>query len=336
MGAAVAVVLLAPACSDDGSDNAGSDSGDTASTSAGLPAVPEIVSEIEPSVVTIRTGSGVGSGIVYDSDGTIVTSAHVVVDESGDTPSTVEVRFADGSTSKAEVIATDAITDIGVIRSERGDLPAPTYDTSLPRVGEMVVVVGSPLGLSETVTAGIVSGLHRTMPASETTPQGLFDLIQTDAAISPGNSGGAVTNSDAEVIGLSTAYLPPSSGAVAIGFVTPASTVTDVADQLIANGKADHAYVGIRPTEITPQLADRFDLGTDSGLLVLDVTPGGPADRAGMRPGDIITSFAGVDIATELDLFGAIRDHDPGDEVEVVVQRDGDEATLDLTLGDRG
>lgn len=337
---AATIILVTTACSggDDGGDN--ESTGESIApapsvASAGLPAVPDIVSEIEPSVVTIRTETGLGSGIVYKADGTIVTSTHVIVDKSGRPFDTVEVRFADGTTSKAQVIATDTITDVGVIRAERDDLPTPDYQTSLPQVGEMVVVVGSPLGLTETVTAGIVSGLHRTMPASETSPQGLFDLIQVDAAISPGNSGGAVVNSDAEVIGLSTAYLPPSSGAVAIGFATPASTVTDVADQLLDDGAAQHAYVGIRPTEISQQLAERFGLPTTKGVLVLDVTAGGPAEKAGMRAGDIITSFAGREIAQEIDLFGAIRDQAPGDEVEVVVQRGDESVTLDLTLGDR-
>lgn len=336
---AAAVLLLVSACTGD-DDNGGDPAEETTAAAspaptAGLPAVPGIVSELEPSVVTIRTESGLGSGIVYKADGTIVTSAHVITDKAGQPFDTVEVRFADGTTSKAQVVATDTITDVGVVRSERDDLPVPEYQTSLPQVGEMVVVVGSPLGLTETVTAGIVSGLHRSMPASETSPQGLFDLIQVDAAISPGNSGGAVANGKAEVIGLSTAYLPPSSGAVAIGFATPASTVTDVADQLIDDGEAQHAYVGIQPSEISPQLAERFGLPTTKGVLVLDVTSDGPAAQAGMQSGDIITSFAGQEIAQELDLFGAIRNQTPGDRVEVVVRRGGEQVTLTLRLGDR-
>jgi S1-C subfamily serine protease len=196
------------------------------------------------------------------------------------------------------------------------------------------VVIGSPLGLDETVTAGIVSGLHRNMPPSQESPHGAIDLLQTDAPISPGNSGGPVSDANGQVIGLSEAYLPPSSGAVAIGFVTPASTVTSVADQLLAKGTVQHAALGIVPTDLTPQIAQQFGLHTTAGALVVDVTPQGPADKGGMKAGDIITSLAGAKIADVTDLLAALRKQQPGQTVEVVVERGGNSQTLKVTLGD--
>jgi serine protease DegQ len=302
---------------------------------AGLEDVPGIVTEVETSVVTILTSTGVGSGVVYRADGIIVTDAHVVEDEQHHPFNTVQVQFADGSQVSASVVGVDDTTDVGVLRTERGNLPAAKFAPALPAVGELAVVLGSPLGLAETVTAGIVSALHRNMPASEGSPQGSIDLIQTDAPISPGNSGGAVVNGKAEVIGLSEAYLPPSSGAVAIGFVTPAATVTDVADQLLNSGTVTHAALGVVPTDITAEIAQRFGLPTTSGALVVDVSSGGAAEAAGLKPGDIITAFDGTAVTNSLDLVADIRQKDPGNRVELTVLRGGNSSTVSVTLGSR-
>jgi S1-C subfamily serine protease len=171
------------------------------------------------------------------------------------------------------------------------------------------------------------------MPPSEGSPQGLIDLIQTDAPISPGNSGGAVVNSSSEIIGLSEAYLPPSSGAVSIGFVTPAATVTDVADQILKSGVATHPVLGIIPTDISPEVANRFGLPTTSGALVIDVAQGGPAAKAGLQPGDIITQFDGQKIASVTDLLAAVRKKEPGQQSDVVFQRGQDTKSVKVTLG---
>ncbi len=147
----------------------------------GLPAVPGIVKEVEPSVVTIRTAIGLGSGVVYRADGTMVTDAHVVEDQQKQPYKNVQVQFADGSQVAADVIGVDDVSDVAVIKAQRSNLPAATFSSSVPVVGALTVVLGSPLGLAETVTAGIVSALHRNMPASKESPQGITDLIQTDA-----------------------------------------------------------------------------------------------------------------------------------------------------------
>jgi S1-C subfamily serine protease len=300
---------------------------------AGLTAVPGVVKDVEPSVVTITTAIGLGSGVVYHSDGTIVTDAHVVEDQQKQAFKTVQIQFADGSQSQATVVGVDDVTDVAVLKVDRTGLPAAQFASSAPQVGSMTVVIGSPLGLDETVTAGIVSSLHRNMPPSKDSPHGAINLLQTDAPISPGNSGGAVADSSGQVIGLSEAYLPPSSGAVSIGFVTPSSTVTEVADQLLKSGTVKHAALGMVPADITAQIAQRFSLPTTTGALVVNVSQGSPADRAGMKAGDIITKFAGTPVANVTDLLAALRKQDPGQQVDVVVQRGQAAPTLHVTLG---
>jgi serine protease DegQ len=284
-------------------------------------------------VVTVQTPDGVGSGVVYRSDGTIVTDAHVVEDQQKKPSTSVRIHFADGSQASATVVGVDDATDVAVLKADRGNLPAAKFSTALPEVGQLAVVIGSPLGLEQTVTAGIVSALHRNMPPSQESPQGIIDLIQTDAPISPGNSGGAVVNSNSEIIGLSEAYLPPSSGAVSIGFVTPSATVTDVADQILKSGVATHPVLGIIPTDISPEIASRFGLPTQSGALVIEVAPGGPAAKAGLQPGDIITEFDAQKIASVTDLLAAVRRKEPGQQADVGFQRGQDTKSVKVILG---
>ncbi|MDP9984632.1 S1-C subfamily serine protease [Pseudarthrobacter oxydans] len=284
-------------------------------------------------MVTIQTSDGIGSGVVYRSDGTIVTDAHVVEDQQKKPFTSVRIHFADGSQASATVVGVDDATDVAVLKADRGNLPAAKFSTVLPDVGQLAVVIGSPLGLEQTVTAGIISALHRNMPPSEGSPQGLIDLIQTDAPISPGNSGGAVVNSSSEIIGLSEAYLPPSSGAVSIGFVTPAATVTDVADQILKSGVATHPVLGIIPTDISPEIATRFGLPTQSGALVIEVAPGGPAAKAGLQPGDIITELDAQKIASVTDLLAAVRSKEPGQQADVGFQRGQDTKSVKVILG---
>lgn len=315
------------------SSTAVSASAATPSEGGGLPAVPGVVKDVEPSVVTIRTPVGLGSGVIYHSDGSIVTDAHVVENEQKQPFKDVQVQFADGSQSQGTVLGVDDVTDVAVVKVDRTGLPAAKFASSDPEVGSMTVVIGSPLGLEETVTAGIVSSLHRNMPPSKESPHGAIDLLQTDAPISPGNSGGAVADSSGQVIGLSEAYLPPSSGAVAIGFVTPSSTVTTVADQLLTSGSVKHAALGVVPTDITPQLAQRFSLPATAGALIVSVSPGSPAEQAGIKAGDIITKFAQSQVGNVTDLLVALRKQDPGQHVDVVVQRGSTPQTLHVTLG---
>lgn len=299
----------------------------TAAAPAPAPAaendIPQLVENLAPSVVTIFTDGGLGSGVVYSEDGLILTNEHVV---RGNTR--VEVAFADGQRVDGTVRATDPVTDLALVQANRTGLPKPVYQTDLPRVGEGVVVLGSPLGFENTATAGIISGLHRSIPGSASNSLSLVDLIQTDAPISPGNSGGAVINMRGEIIGISEAYIPPSAGAVALGFAIPAATAVEVAEELLADGTAKHAYLGLTPGELTPQIASRLGIDARTGVVVLAVDDDGPAGRAGIRPGDVLESMEGVDLTAPEKLLAELRNRNPGDTVGFKVKRQ--DQSLDL------
>jgi serine protease Do len=189
------------------------------------------------------------------------------------------------------------------------------------------------------VTSGVISGLNRELSpqligGSEQDPA-LVDLLQTDAAVSPGSSGGALANRDGEVIGINVAYLPPESGAESIGFAIPSDTAVSIADQLIETGEVSSPYLGVSLADLTPSVAEEYGLEVDSGAAVLDVGPGTPADEAGLRAEDIIVGLNDTPIESSGDLLGALRDYQPGDTVELTVVRDDDEQTFDVTLAER-
>jgi S1-C subfamily serine protease len=208
------------------------------------------------------------------------------------------------------------------------------FQTTVPRIGETVLAIGSPLGFQNSVTEGILSGLGREIPGSAAQGgEALVDLMQTDAAISPGNSGGALLNTAGEVIGINEAYIPPSLGAVNLGFAIPAVTVTKVVDQLLATGQVEHPWLGITGGTLTPQVAAALGLGVDRGVVISDVTDGGPAQTAGIRRGDVMTTFNGHAVDTLEALLGELRQVKPGDTVEVVLQRAGTSVTVSLTVG---
>ncbi len=311
---------------------------------AGEELVARVAAKMEPSVVQVNVSGaggmaseqGLGSGIIYREDGYIVTNNHVV-EGAGE----VSVAFADGSTEKGEVVGTDPATDVAVIRVDRDGLPAASFgDGRNLTVGQIAVAVGSPSGFQSTVTSGVVSGVGREVPATLTggrQESALVDLIQTDAAISPGSSGGALADRSGKVIGMNVAYLPPGqTGAESIGFAIPADTVASVADQIMKTGKATQPYLGVTLSDLNPETARRFDAGTESGALVAEVEPGGPADNAGLRNGDVVTVLGSEKIKNSGDLLSVLRHYRPGDTVEATVVRDGGEKTFDLELGERG
>jgi serine protease DegQ len=291
--------------------------------------IPAIVDRVQPSVVSVLVGEGQGSGVIYDQDGLIVTNAHVV-----GSARVAEIVLLSGVRLEARVRATDPLTDLALLEVERDGLPAAEFAEALPDTGELAIAMGNPLGFENTVTAGIVSGVNRSIPSGGQTPA-LVDLIQTDAPISPGNSGGALVGGDGKVIGINVAFIPPEARAVSLGFAIPAPTVTSVVEQLVETGHARHAYLAIRPAQVTPQLDEAFGLGAESGVLAREVIDGGPADEAGMRAGDVIVRFGGEEIETVEDLFTELREVEPGDEVELTVVREGDERELTVELGER-
>jgi S1-C subfamily serine protease len=241
--------------------------------------------------------------------------------------------LASGETVPARLRASTDRFDIAVLDVDRENLEAATFATELPRVGSLAIAMGNPAGFENSVTAGIVSGLNREIPAGGQTPA-LVDLIQTDAAISPGNSGGALVDRDGRVIGINVAYLPPQQGAVSLGFAIPAPIAMNVARQLIETGEVEFAYLGIEPVQVTPQLGEAFDLGTGTGVLVQAVVPRGPADRAGVQARDVIVQMDDRKIELVEDVFAELRDHKPGEKVTVTVVRGGDRRDVDVTLGE--
>jgi len=309
--------------------------------------IAQVASQVSPSVVQVNVrevqatpfgpqeGEGVGSGVIYRKDGYIVTNAHVVQDSNR-----VNVAFADGSTERGNVVGKDETTDIAVVKVDRTGLPTAKFGNSRDViVGQRAVAIGSPSGFQSTVTSGVISGLNREVPADLTGGQqdvSLVDLIQTDAAISPGNSGGALADQNGEVIGINVAYLPPAqTGAENIGFAIPSDTATSVADQLIDNGRAAHPYLGVSLADLTPGIAKQFGIAADSGALVTEVASGGPAEKAGIKQRDVIIALGSSKIKDSGDLIAALRDYKPGDSMTLTLNRNGEQRNVDLTLGDR-
>lgn len=293
-----------------------------------LATVPELVQQLEPSVVTVlREGGGLGSGVVYRADGLIVTNEHVVRGTQR-----VTVALADGVRVEGTVVATDRATDLAVIRIPRDDLPVPEYADDQARQGELAVAMGTPLGFENTVSVGVVSGLGREIPGAAR-QRSLVNLIQTDAAISPGSSGGALLDGQGRVIGINEAYIPPQTGAVAIGFAIPSTTVTYVVEQLLADGTVAHPFLGVSLSSLTPELREQLGVQAERGAVVMDVQPGSPAAQAGVRPGDVIVRFAGEPINTVANLLGALRGTRPGQQVSLTVRRDGQPVELTVTVG---
>src|SRR5918992_2555564 len=277
------------------------------------------------SVVSIRTESGSGTGFLVDSDGTIVTNAHVVGDASQ-----VQVRFEDdGDPHTAQVLGVDASTDLAAIKVDAsaadGVRPLALADSDEVQVGDPAVAIGYPLGLDRTATAGIISGLDRDIQA----PNGfsIDKVIQTDAPINPGNSGGPLLNSSGQVVGVNSqiATAGGGNGSVGIGFAVPANTVRDVLPQLERGAAPEHAYLGLStaPAE------------NGAGAQVAEATPGGPAADAGLQAGDIVTEVDGDRVRDPEDVAQAIDDNEPGDRVEIKVQRGGSEQTVEVMLGQR-
>jgi putative serine protease PepD len=292
----------------------------------------QVVARVLPSVVQISTSEGSGSGVVYDAKGDIVTNAHVV-----GTATTLQVGLASGGKPlAATVVGVFAPDDLAVIRVQAGTgslHPASFARSASVRAGEIVLAMGNPLGLTGTVTDGIVSATGRTVSEGQGSSAVLISAIQTSAAINPGNSGGALVNLAGQVIGIPTlaATDPQLGGAAAgIGFAIPSDTVTSIAAQLIASGKVTSS--GRASLGITAQtVADAS--GQPAGVGIVSVSPGGFAARAGIRPGDVITALAGQPTLSLSELQSVLAVHKPGDRVQARTSRDGGISAVTVTLG---
>jgi S1-C subfamily serine protease len=295
---AAAVALLAAGCG--GSTGTPSDS------------TPSLIRKVQPLVVEIITADGLGSGVIWDSDGDIVTNAHVVRGAKK-----VQVVFANGVRVPGRVRARDNLSDLAVVRIRKTGLRAATFASKLPEVGSPALAIGAPFGYTSSVTTGIVSGVHRTVPPELGKLNPYVDMLQTSAAISPGNSGGALVDSDGEVIGINTAGIPPSKNASNLGFAIPSTTVRAVVDDLMHGRRVNHPYFGARLTDLWPELQRQFQTKARTGALVVEVQPGSPAAHAGIRPGDVITHVAGAKTPNADAFLSALAHKRPGSRVEL-------------------
>ncbi|MHC5114309.1 MAG: Do family serine endopeptidase [Planctomycetota bacterium] len=273
------------------------------------------------------TQQGQGTGFVLRDDGHIVTNHHVVKDAE-----VVTVRLPGGREYAATIVGTDAETDLAVLHVEADDLvPVTLGDSDHVEAGQWVIAVGSPFGLEQTVTAGIVSATGRSDMGLAT----FEDFIQTDAAINPGNSGGPLVNLRGEVIGVNTAITSRSGGHNGIGFAIPSEIVRQVTGAIIDDGGVSRGWLGVQIQPLTEDLAPTFDLDGTDGALVTEVMPNSPAERAGLEPGDLIVAVDDEDIRKTSDLLNAVGASVPGAVHELEVMRSGEPLTIDVTLGSR-
>jgi serine protease Do len=266
---------------------------------------------------------GVGSGVIVTKDGYILTNNHVV-----DDASEVKVTLQDGRVFTAKVIGKDPKSDVAVVRIDAHDLPAITFaDSEKCEVGDLVLAVGNPFGIDQSVTRGIVSAKGRA--AMDLDYQ---DFIQTDAAINPGNSGGALVDADGRLIGINTAIYSRSGGNQGVGFAIPTDLAKGVMESLIKYGKVTRGYLGVMIQDVSPSLAKEFNVKDDNGALVGDVVPDGPAAKAGLKSGDIIKKFGGKPVTDSRHLKIEVASLTPGETVPVEVLRDGSTKMLDVQL----
>ena len=331
VSATTAIAVLALDDDGDGSQAAATVTVRPTSTRTATSSVGEVYRAVKDSVVvvdaTTQTGGGVfgdqgeqaqGSGFVFDDAGHVVTNYHVVQDADA-----VVIVYPGGRRIDADVVGTDPSTDVAVLDpSEDANVPALAIANSDDvQVGDPVVAIGSPFGLAGTVTSGIVSALDRTIESPN--GFGIDDAIQTDAAINSGNSGGPLLDANAQVIGINTQIQSSTGGNIGIGYAVPSNTVRDVANKLIQTGVVKHAYLGVTMSQ------------TAEGVQLDGVRESTPAENGGLLVGDVIVSADGKPIESPDELRTIVDSHQPGDEIEVVVKRDGEEKTLKVTLGER-
>ncbi|MEU8249245.1 trypsin-like peptidase domain-containing protein [Nonomuraea sp. NPDC048916] len=306
--------------------------------------VAEVAEKVQPSVVMIQGSTGEGSGVVLSDDGLILTNNHVVAG-AGQGGGQMTVKFSDGKTAKASVVGTDPATDLAVIKAEgmSGLIAATLGDSDQLKVGDAVLAIGSPLGLDGSVTAGIVSALDRTLTVGgeqeQQLPPGwgqrgqagqattIGGAIQTDAAINPGNSGGALVDAAGRLIGINTAIATGGgTGNIGVGFAIPINTAKQVSDQLISSGKVSHAFLGVSVTDAS---------GDVPGALIRQVTAGSPAEKAGLKQGDLITKIGDKAVDGGDTVVGQVRGFKVGQQVQISYMRDGRTSNVTVTLEEK-
>ena len=329
----------------------------------------DLFTETQQSVVqvsgTVNNGNpsfgiSLGSGFVYDKSGHIITNYHVIA---GSDPNDISVTFLDGTVYKARVVGADQYSDLTVLHVE-DDVPAdkliplPLGNSSALQVGQEVVAIGNPFGLSGSMTEGIVSGLNRLIPVYQDPLSNVAapafsipNVIQTDAAINPGNSGGPLLDMQGEVIGINSAIFSTTGGSAGVGFAIPSNAITEIAPVLIERGAFQHPWLGVSGTDMTPEIAEAMGLEEPKGFLVIEVVPGGPADMAGIQEGNTPMQLGGREITLGGDVILAVNDKDVrkiddmlgylqeetqvGETVTLTVWRNGEIIEVPVTLGAR-
>ena len=286
--------------------------------------VVTVARQVAPSVVSVQQNGGFGSGVVIRRDGVILTNAHVVGQARE-----VRIGLADGREIGARVLGRDPSVDVAVVRVTGSELPvAPLADSDALLVGQTAIAIGNPLGLERTVTRGVISAIDRSPRGF-----GLDGLIQTDAAISPGNSGGPLLDSRGRVIGINTAVIS-APGASGLGFAIPINLARDIAEQVLSTGQIRRAFLGVDYRDIDEQLARQFRLPVEEGIIITTVAENTPAAGAGLRQGDIVIALDGKPVKQGADLRRAIRGRKPGDEVRLRVRRPEGEREIVARLGE--
>ena len=274
-----------------------------------------------------RLESSLGSGVIVSDDGYILTNNHVVAGAAE-----IEVAFRDGRSAEARLVGTDPESDLAILKIELSDLPVITFSGQKAlRVGDVVLAIGNPFGVGQTVTMGIVSATGRDRVGIST----YENFIQTDAAINPGNSGGALVDAHGNLVGINTAIFSKSGGSQGIGFAIPTSIARDIMGQIIETGRVSRGWLGIEGQDITPQLAESFNLQDVTGVIVAGIQRNGPAAQAGLRPGDIITEVDGqpaTDRRTVMDITARVT---PGSNLNIKILREGKVMEMTAVVGER-
>ncbi|MBN1289761.1 MAG: trypsin-like peptidase domain-containing protein [Actinobacteria bacterium] len=317
------------------------------SSGTGGVSVEDIAQKVIPAIVNIDVSSrrnnnslfdyteeGTGSGVIYGEEGYVVTNNHVI-----EKASEITVTLASGEELTGRVVGADAESDIAVLKVDKSGLPAiKRGDSDTLVIGQLAVAVGSPFGFEHSVTTGIVSALHRNVSTSsqvgaqETTV--LTDLIQTDAAINPGNSGGALCNDQGELIAINTVIASSSGGSEGVGFAIPINMVSRVADDLIAGKAVSHPFIGVWGQSISKSISQKYGLAVEEGAYVTGVISGGPAEKAGLKQGDIVVKVEGAKVKSMDDLVSEIRKRNAGDKMKVtyVASGGGGTKTVEVTV----
>jgi len=270
---------------------------------------------------------GLGSGVIVSPDGYLLTNNHVI-----DGADEIEVQLSDGRRARAKVVGTDPETDVAVLKIALDKLPVITFgNADALQVGDVVLAIGNPFGVGQTVTSGIVSALGRNQLGINT----FENFIQTDAAINPGNSGGALVDANGNLLGINTAIYSRSGGSLGIGFAIPVSTAQQVMEGLIKDGRVTRGWIGVEPRDLTPELAETLKLPIKEGVLITGVLQEGPASVSGMQPGDVVTRVADVPVSNTSQLLTAVAALKPQAATVIAVQRGSKALDLKVTVGQR-